>query len=224
VGAFTPVYAFPYPATTDAPDGPAQIRSLAERVEVVLPTLPKGVITFTAATRPAPTPGAIGYETDTSRWWYGIRVASVNYWAPPGGAVVASLERTVGMNILDAARVVMSYTADSIDVLGCFTPTNTRYQPTVPGVYTFNALVQFSSDPDGYRAVQFLRKGTSATPAYTAVAKSMASPVGASVVNAGYTVALNGVDDYIEVEALAIPGGGATLTMLGALQATYAAL
>lgn len=32
----TPVYGFPYPALTDAPDGPAQIRALAEAVEADL--------------------------------------------------------------------------------------------------------------------------------------------------------------------------------------------
>lgn len=44
----TPVYGFPYPALTDAPNGPAQIQSLAEAVEADLITTDANIASLTA--------------------------------------------------------------------------------------------------------------------------------------------------------------------------------
>lgn len=63
MAATTPVYAFPYPDPTDPPNGAAQIRSLAERVETVLTGQSPIVRKYTGGatwTKPASTTGFLG--------------------------------------------------------------------------------------------------------------------------------------------------------------------
>jgi len=48
MGGVTPIYSLPYPSLTDAPNGPAQIQSLAEEVETELARIDSGLNTNTA--------------------------------------------------------------------------------------------------------------------------------------------------------------------------------
>lgn len=81
--ATTPVYALPYPETTDAPDGPSQIQALALAVETALIALDARLDALEAWTAYTPVWGssgtapAVGNGTITGRY---IKVGKLVFW------------------------------------------------------------------------------------------------------------------------------------------------
>lgn len=155
----TPKYGFPYPVSTDAPDAPTQFRALAESVETTLsPALPAA---GTTAARPSPTPAALYYTTDTNLWWQGIRVSSVNYWAPaPGTVVFHAVASSSTTSVPSGVPTPLPFN-EVIDLLNCFTNGATAYTPLVPGVYLLSGGGSFSVDTTGdYRSLSWAVDGT----------------------------------------------------------------
>jgi hypothetical protein len=202
----TPIYALPYPLSTDSPDAPTQFRALAERTEAVLgPALPGS---GTTAARPAPTPGAVYYATDTNITWHGIAVAAVNYWAPPPGTLVARLRGAGGQSIPNTNTATpVIFGVEEVDLLNCYTPTasSTLYRPLVPGQYLFTGGVGFPNDASGSRGVSWIA-ATAGGPAGTQISGSLVNgpptpATGTAMAARPLSVRLNGIDDGIQLAA-----------------------
>lgn len=153
----TPIYALPYPASTDAPDAPTQFRSLAERTETVLaPALQKSGTTAARPAAAATAPGTVYYATDTNLWWYCIKVSTTNYWAPAPGTVVGSLYHSAATQTVasDTAGVAVEFNRNDSSVwpTSWVAGTPSRFFPQVPGTYLVSGAVGFAGNTAGYRA------------------------------------------------------------------------
>jgi hypothetical protein len=192
----TPTYEFPYPESTDPPDAPTQFRSLAEAVDSTLGvTLPGS---GTTANRPAPTPGALYFATDTNLWWHGIAVGGTNYWTPPPGTVTARLRATTVQSIPNNSNTAIILGAADYDPFGFWSSgTPTRFTPRFPGWFQVTGAVGFVANSTGYRQAFLFKNGVFVTGSGLIASAATGGTATASVRVAA--IEFDGVADYVEL-------------------------
>ena len=193
----TPTYALPYPELADAPDGPSQLRTLAEKTETALGIA--GIRKCTSGTRPTATAGTTIFETDTNRRWHGVVVGGVPYWAPVPGSLVFQAIVTDVQPVKGNEEYPIAFNSILFDVwgVGLIGPDATRYRPKVPGQYTLTGGCGFGlTRTDGWRQHYWKKNDliVSGSVAYEN------PPLGGFAARTT-VVSLNGTTDYIEAIA-----------------------
>jgi hypothetical protein len=182
-----------------------------------------GLTTCTSATRPAPTPGATIFETDTNLRWHGINVAGVDYWVPETGAVVLRVRQTTVQSIADSLQVPLTFqTVEHNPYTQWNAGAPTRFTPTFPGWFHATGAAGFAANATNYRAVNWAKNG-----AYLASG-------GAQVLNAATfiqavvarpaQVYLNGTGDYLELTAVQTSGAPLNTSVANAHHASSLAV
>jgi hypothetical protein len=112
---------------------------------------------------------------------------------PDPGQVVAQLYRSTKQTL--TGLDLIAYDTAEWDLLGGWdSETPTRYTPTEPGLYRFDAGVGFASELGGWRDIHLRRNGS---PVYASHVYGPASLL--DYQTRPVVVAMDGVDDYIEV-------------------------
>lgn len=123
----TPIFAFPYPALTDAPNGAAQIQALAEAVETELNATNADVTAVQTVTNKFATgatvqnfqPALANFATTgyTETFTTSNTPAAVAFVAPPSGVVLIHLRSWLDNN-LTAGRTYLSWVLRTGSTIG----------------------------------------------------------------------------------------------------------
>lgn len=217
-------FGWTYPTPASTVDVPRDVQSIAEQIDT---TLGAKFDSGLSTARPAPTAGALYFDTDANRLMMGINVGGVDYWVPMPGTHVLSVRQTTAQTIPHAGvGAMLQFQAIDTDPFNHGWATNaTKFQPRFPGRFAMNGAVAFGNNPTDYRMLVWYKNGTAIpgssiiTPASTNASVSLAArPT---------TIALNGTTDYVELDAIQVSGGGSLPTTITAthqptLSATYA--
>jgi len=197
----TPSKAFPYPTTSDPPNGPAQIQALAQAVENEM-LAPTGDINLTAAAR-------IRWNADTeiSRRAAGqLTTPGMSLFAPPYLWAYQTAIQTLTSTV--AAAIGMGgELADT--AAGHSTGLNpSRYTPPIPGRYDCDGGVLFAGSTAGDRSANFRVNGAQVEGApYGSAGALNGAGFVAGYVTCAASVFLNGTTDYVELWAVQNVGG-----------------
>lgn len=195
-------FAWDYPTSASTVDVPRDIKTLADDIDTTVGSLHR---TGTSAARPAVIVGATFYETDTNRLYIGIRVASVNYWAPMPGTLMCYVRQTVSQPLTHNVGANLTWGVADYDPFGLWASgAPTRITPKVPGWYEFMGVASFSVNPDGSRQASFTKKtvGVAGGSAFTSPA-----PAGiTTVLTRAMPFYCDGTTDYVELAVMQTSG------------------
>lgn len=103
----TPTYEFPYPTNSDAPDGPAQIKALAEKVETEIVRVDDD-ITGLSALRGYGFSDSTFSITNTSASTTGGPIVGTAFVAPPSGSIKVTVTGLLRMTSTSEASIFLS--------------------------------------------------------------------------------------------------------------------
>lgn len=226
MGSQTPIYSLPFPVPTDAPNGPAQLESLARAVEAKLGAQVPTKAALLALTGMAQ--GQRGYVLDgRTNTAEGVAVPSEwvyvgTAWRPVPGTVVADLRRTSAQAAAAQPAVISFPDTPDIDLLdGHSTATNpSRYTCTVPGRYKFEGAARANILASGTAYDANWAKNGTVLPNRTAPLAANSSASAGNGYRPGVLTIALAVGDYIEMSCTNALGGNITFQD-GQMIATY---
>lgn len=199
----TVLYNFPYPALSDAPNGPVQIQALAQAVEnkiSQMDTTVNSAIVYTndLASIVGPVAGRVAFLTTSNAFfkYSGTQWLSYN--------PIAHLYQTSGgtQSIANSTPTAISFNAQIVDDLNGHqnSPNPTRYTPSVSGYYKAWGLIAYPASGAFDILAQFRKNG--------AVVVGAAPYGGTRTASSGFiamtaqsqaTFSMNGTTDYLEL-------------------------
>lgn len=168
----TSIYAFPYPALSDPPNGPAQFQALAEAIESKF---------------------VINDATDTT---LGDRITDLenDLNSPP----IAYLTQSSAQSIPTATFTAITFNTEVIDTAGGHSDVtnNSRYTAQKAGYYLLGGGVTFASN-SGFKATRWAKNGSSIAGSQMDVTSSAGAewPVMARTI-----VVQLSISDYVELQ------------------------
>ena len=199
----TVLYNFPYPALSDAPNGPVQIQALAQAVEnkiSTMDTIVNSAVIYTSSlgSITSPVVDQIAYLTSSRAFfrWDGSNWLSFN-------PVCHLYQTSVGtQSLVNITATAITFTGEIVDDLNGHSsaPNPSRYTPPVAGYYEcFGTVVLGATGAYDFLA-QFRKNGNVVLGAAPyGSTRTFASGFVAVTAQAFATFSMNGTTDYIEL-------------------------
>lgn len=170
----------------------------------------------------APKPGMMAYTDDSKQTRQYVVVASVGYWAPLPGTVVAELYQSSPQSIPSATYTALAMHVYRLDRGGGAFGSVSRYTPNVPGYYTVMGSVSLPVF-NGVGTVGVGKNGVLQVGGYS----TLGGTTNGNTCIPSYPVTLyaNGTGDYFEAYGRQSTAGALTTVVSGFacnLSVTYA--
>lgn len=156
--------------------------------------------TFTSGTRPAPTVGVVGLETDTGYLAYGAKIGGIATWVPWPGSVMAKLRQTTAQDVLrvdGGATSVINFQVADLNRLSGWVG-GARFTAPLAGLYECAGAITYAANGVGNRNAMLTVNGAQLT------ATASSCPGTASGASTALTrpivLALN-KNDYVELRS-----------------------